>query len=123
MADPMAGNGKMTWQCWNFLTGEKVDQIKQGHQGAGLMESVHWHPDGIHFVMSGRQAQGTWNSAVFSSKDGNLVTSLDTKKRITHARFSETGQILVLSGATGQGQRKEGNWPQWGRVQSYSVEL
>jgi len=122
MGDPMAGNGKMTWQRWNWKTGEKLDQIKDGQHGSGLMETVAWHPDGKHFVMAGRQAQGTWNAAIFSAVDGNLEHSIDTKKRITHARFTADGQSLILAGANGQPQPKDGSWPPWGRVQVYRVE-
>jgi hypothetical protein len=46
---------------------------------------------------------------------------MDTKKRITHARFSADGKRLVLAGANGQPQRKDGAWPSWGRVQVYEV--
>jgi hypothetical protein len=123
MGDPMAGNGKMTWQRWDWKKGERIAQIKDSQQGSGLMESVAWTTDATHFVMAGRQAQGTWNAAVFSGADGNLVASMDTKKRITHARFSRDGKSLVVSGATGQGQRKQGEWPSWGRVQTYKVEV
>ncbi len=122
MGDPMAGNGKMTWQRWDWRKGEKIDQIKDGQHGSGLMESVAWHPDGAHFVMAGRQAQGTWNAALFSAADGALLHSLDTKKRITHARFTADGRSLILAGANGQPQRKDGVWPAWGRVQVYQVE-
>lgn len=122
MRDPMAGNGKMTWQRWNWLKGERIDQIKDGEHGSGLMETVAWHPDGTHFVMAGRQAQGTWNAAVFSAADGSLVHSVDTKKRITQARFTADGRSLIISGAKGQGKRKEGVWPPWGRLQVYRVE-
>ncbi len=122
MGDPMAGNGKMTWQRWNWPKGERLDQIKDGQHGSGLMESVTWHPGGAHFVMAGRQAQGTWNAALFSAADGSLVHSIDTKKRITHALFTANGESLVLSGATGQGARKLGAWEPWGRVQVYKVE-
>jgi Tol biopolymer transport system component len=83
------------------------------------MESIAWHPDGTHFVMAGRQAQGTWNLAVFDSSDGNLVQSLDTKKRITHALFTAEGKSLIIAGATGQPQPKDGKWPSWGRLQVY----
>src|SRR5262249_46912755 len=109
MTDPMAGNGKMTWQRWNWQKSAKTDQIKDGQHGSGLMESVAWHPSGEHFAMAGRQAQGTWNAAIFSARDGSLVQSIDTKKRITHAFFTEDGQTLVLSGATSQ-ERKQGAW-------------
>jgi WD40 repeat protein len=122
MGDPMAGNGKMTWQRWNWQKGERIDQIKDSQHGAGLMESLAWHPSGTHFVMAGRQAQGTWNAALFAAGDGNLVHSVDSKKRITHARFTTDGQSLIISGATGQGQRKAGAWEPWGRVQVYKVE-
>ena len=122
MTDPMAGNGKMTWQRWNWRKGERLDQIKDGERGSGLMEALAWHPEGKHFVMAGRQAQGTWNAAVFSAADGSLVHSLDTKQRITQARFTTDGQLLVISGAAGQPQRKDGVWPKWGRVQVHRVE-
>jgi WD40 repeat protein len=121
IADPMAGNGKMTWQRWNWRVAERVDQIKDGQHGSGLMESVSWTPDGAHFFMAGRQAQGTWNAALFSAADGALVHSLDTKKRLTHSRFSADGRILVLSGAGGQPQRKLDKWPDWGVLQSYKL--
>jgi len=72
--------------------------------------------------MAGRQAQGTWNAALFSAADGSLVHSVDTKKRITHARFTADGQSLIIAGANGQPQRKDGVWPTWGRLQVYRVE-
>jgi len=123
MIDPMAGNGKMTWQRWDWRKSARLDQIKDDQHGAGLMETIVWHPNGRHFLMAGRQAQGTWNAAVFDSSDGNLVQSLDTKKRITHAVFTADGKSLVISGATGQPQRKDGKWPAWGRVQVYRVTV
>jgi Tol biopolymer transport system component len=122
MTDPMAGNGKMTWQRWNWRKGERLDQIKDGERGSGLMETVAWQPDGKHFVMAGRQAQGNWNAALFSAADGSLVHSVDTKKRITHARFTADGQSLILAGANGQPQRKDGAWPSWGLLQIYRME-
>jgi Tol biopolymer transport system component len=122
MGDPMAGNGKMTWQRWAWQKGEKIDQIRDGQHGSGLMETVVWAPDGAHFVMAGRQAQGTWNLALFSAADGSLVTSLDTKQRITQARFTADGSRLVLAGALSQQGPKQGQWPDWGRVQVYSVD-
>jgi len=123
MTDPMAGNGKMTWQRWRWRTGERVDQIRDVQRGSGLMESVAWHPEGTHFVMAGRQAQGTWNAAVFSAADGELVHSVDTKRRITHVRFTADGKSLIVSGAAGQGQRKDGAWPAWGSLQMFRVEI
>ena len=73
--------------------------------------------------MAGRQAQGTWNAALFDAANGSLVHSLDTGKRITQARFTRDGQSLVISGAIGQPQRKEGKWPSWGRVQVYRLTV
>jgi WD40 repeat protein len=123
MVDPMAGNGKMTWIRWAWRKGERADRIRDDDQGAGLMESVAWRPDGGAFVMAGRQAQGTWNAAIFNAADGKLVCSVDTKKRITHARFSSDGGRLVLAGAKGQPAREKGKWPDWGRIQTYSLEI
>ena len=117
----MAGNGKMTWQRWDWRKGERVDQIKDGERGSGLMEALAWHPEGKLFVMAGRQAQGNWNAALFSATDGSLLHSIDTKKRITQARFTKDGQSLVISGAIGQPQRKDGKWPSWGKLQVYRV--
>lgn len=122
MTDPMAGNGKMTWQRWDWRKGEKLDEIKEGQHGAGLMEALAWRPDGKHFVMAGKQAQGTWNAAIFSAEDGSLAHSIDTKKRITQARFSATGDWLLLAGANGQPAPKNGIWPRWGRLQAYRLE-
>lgn len=122
MTDPMAGNGKMTWQRWAWEKGERLAQIKDGQHGSGLMESVAWQPGGAHFVMAGRQAQGTWNAAIFSAASGELLHSVDTKKRITHAAFSADGRTLVVAGAESQPKPKGGVWADWGRVQTYNVE-
>ncbi|WP_395747031.1 WD40 repeat domain-containing protein [Prosthecobacter sp.] len=124
MGDPMAGNGKMTWQRWDWRAGKKLDQIKDGQHGSGLMETLAWHPEGKHFLMGGRQAQGTWNVAVFSAADGSLVTSLDSKSRLTRARFTADGKGLVASVIVGPGKVKAGQpWAAMGRVQMYSVEV
>lgn len=122
MADPMAGNGKMTWQRWDWRKGERVDGIRDGQHGSGLMEALDWAPDGTRFVMAGRQAQGTWNVALFSAADGSLVASLDTKQRVTQARFTGDGKRLVLAAAQSQPGPKEGVWGPWGRVQVWDVE-
>ena len=121
MGDPMAGNGKMTWQRWNWQKSERIDQIKDGQHGFGLMESVAWHPDGSHFIMAGRQAQGTWNIALFSAADGSLVHSVDTKKRLTHSRFTADGQSLIISGCAAQGHGKQGTWEPWGWVGAIQI--
>jgi len=122
MGDPMAGNGKMTWQRWDWRSGRKIDQIKDGQHGSGLMEALAWHPDGKHFLMAGRQAQGTWNAALFSAADGTLISSMDTKSRLTRARFTADGKGMVASVITGAGKVKPGHWEPMGRVQLYSVE-
>ena len=122
MPDPMAGNGKMTWQRWNWWKGERMDQIKDGQHGFGLMETLAWHPDGTHFLMAGRQAQGTWNVAFFTAADGNLANTLDTKSRVTRARFTADGQSLITSCFASPGKDKLRQWPASGRVQVYRVE-
>jgi WD40 repeat protein len=120
MNDPMAGNGKMTWQRWDWQRGVKLDQIKDGQHGNGLMESIAWMPDGSHFLMAGRQAQGTWNAALFSAGDGALVHSVDTKNRITRVRVSADGKTVVMGGAVSQPPRKNGVWPEWGKIECFS---
>jgi WD40 repeat protein len=119
MTDPMAGNGKMTWQRWDWTTGEKLDEIKDGQHGAGLMEALAWSPDGDYFIMAGRQAQGTWNAAAFAASDGNLAHSVDTKNRITQAIFTPDGEWLFIGGCDGQPPRRDGQWESWGRMQIY----
>jgi WD40 repeat protein len=122
MTDPMAGNGKMTWQRWDWRKGERIDQIKDGQHGSGLMETLAWHPDGTHFLMAGRQAQGTWNIALFNAADGSLGATLDTKSRVTRARFTADGKSLVTSSFVGPGKAKQKQWPAAGRVQIFRVE-
>ncbi len=87
------------------------------------METLAWHPDGQHFLMAGRQAQGTWNAALFNSKDGSLVSSMDTKSRLTQARFVTGGKSLITSVITSPGKVKPGQWQAMGRVQVYRVEV
>lgn len=118
MTDPMAGNGKMTWQRfdWRESPAKMLDQIHSGDHGTGLMEAINFSPDGRTFVMAGRQAQGSWNAAIFSAEDGKLLASLDTKSRITRALFAADGTTLFLAGAIGQGARKDGKWADYGRV-------
>ena len=121
MADPMAGNGRMTWQCWDWRAGQLLRQIREGQHGSGLMEALAWHPGGGSFLMAGRQAQGTWNGAMFSASDGQLLASIDTRNRITQARFTMDGSHVIFAAAQGQPKPKDGRWPAWGRVQACSV--
>jgi WD40 repeat protein len=121
MGDPMAGNGKMTWQRWDFLASEpkKIAQIRDGDGGAGLMETLVVAP-GNKFLMAGRQAQGTWTTALFAD-DGTLLASLDTKSRVTRAAFASDGQTIYLAAAIGQPHRTNGTWPDYGRIHVISV--
>ncbi|MDB6132910.1 MAG: hypothetical protein JWM59_1153 [Verrucomicrobiales bacterium] len=118
MVDPMAGNGKMTWQRWDWKASpaKQMDKIKDSDQGSGLMESVAFAPGGAHFVMAGRQAQGTWNAAVFDAVQGGLTCSLDTKCRVTKALFTGTEGTIWLAGAQGQPNRENGKWRDYGRL-------
>lgn len=124
MNDPMAGNGKMTWQrwAWSNTPPKMVEQIHDGEHGSGLMETLSHLPDGTAFLMAGRQAQGTWTTAMFSTTDGKLLTSLDTKSRVTRSLFSADGKTLFLAAAVGQPNRdKNGKWPEYGRIHVVQV--
>jgi WD40 repeat protein len=119
MGDPMAGNGKMTWQrwAWHETPPRMLEQIHDGEHGSGLMEALAHSPADKAFLMAGRQAQGTWTAALFSTEDGKLLSSLDTKSRVTRALFSVDGNTLYLSATVGQPARdKEGKWPSYGRI-------
>ena len=124
MGDPMAGNGKQTWQRWSWRESppRMLEQIRDGEHGTGLMETLAHSSDGKSFVMAGRQAQGTWNAALFSTTDGKLITSLDTKSRVTRSVFSADGKTLFLAAAAGQPPRdKEGKWPHYGKIHVVAV--
>jgi WD40 repeat protein len=123
MVDPMAGNGKMTWQrwAWRDTPPKRLAQIRDGEHGAGLMEAIGFTPDGKSFLMAGRQAQGNWNIALFSDADGKLLASLDTKSRVTRHHFTTDGRQLFLAAAASQGARKDGAWPNYGRIHIVSI--
>ena len=124
MTDPMAGNGKQTWQRWSLRESppKMLAQIRDGEHGTGLMETLAHSPDGSAFLMAGRQAQGTWNAALFSTADGKLITSLDTKSRVTRSVFSADGKTLFLAAAGGQPPRdKDGKWPDHGKIHVVTV--
>jgi WD40 repeat protein len=124
MADPMAGNGKMTWQrwAWKETPPRMASQIRDGEHGSGLMETIAFAPDGQTFVMAGKQAQGTWTTALFSSADGKLLASLDTKSRVTRSVFSPDGKTIFLAAAVGQEKRRaDGKWPDYGRIHVVTV--
>lgn len=71
-------------------------------------------------MLGGRQAQGTWTTALFAA-DGKLLASLDTKSRVTRAVFSPDGKTLYLSAVVGQPQRRDGKWGDYGRIHVVSV--
>jgi WD40 repeat protein len=121
--DPAAGNGRQLWQrfAWTENPVRKISETKDGEHGAGLMESLAWHPSHEYFVMAGRLFQGKWNTALFDATTGSLKHSLDAKMRVTTARFTSDGKRLLLAGATGQEKKKNGEWPNWGRVKIYSL--
>jgi hypothetical protein len=124
MGDPMAGNGKQQWQRWSWRDKpEKLSAIRDGEHGTGLQETLTHTPDGCAFVMAGRQAQGTWTTAVFNAGDGKKITSLDTKSRVTRAHFSPDCSTLYLSAAPGQPAREKGQWKPFGKVHVVSVDL
>ena len=85
------------------------------------METLCHAPDGKRFVMAGRQAQGTWTTALFAA-DGKLLASLDTKSRVTRAVFSPNGKTLYLAAAVGQPQRRNGKWGDYGRIHVISLD-
>ena len=120
MTDPMAGNGKMTWQRWDWRATppKKLGQNVEG--GTGLMETLAFSPDGAGFVMAGRQAQGTWTTALFDD-GGTLLSSLDTKSRVTRAVFAPDGKTLYLAGAVSQPPQRDGNWGDYGRIHVVNV--
>jgi WD40 repeat protein len=121
--DPAAGNGRQLWQrfAWTENPVRKISETKDGESGAGLMESLAWHPSHEYFVMAGRLFQGKWNTAFFDGNTGALKHHLDAKLRVTHARFTNDGKRLIIAGATGQEKKKDGKWPNWGRVKIYSI--
>ena len=124
MRDPMAGNGKQTWQefDWNADTPVKTREIIDHERGRGLMETLSFHPKGKVFCMAGRMAQGNWNTALFSNETGELLQGLDNKIRITRSTFSDDGKQLILTGAKSQGSPKDGKWSKFGSVLIYDVK-
>jgi len=119
MTDPMAGNGKMTWQrwAWDGTAAKMLAQIRDGEHGSGLMETIGFAPDATHFLMAGRQAQGSWNVALFAESDGKLLASIDVKSRVTGHHFTADGKQVCLGITRGQPQRKDGKWPDYGEIQ------
>lgn len=123
MNDPMAGNGKQTWQRWDWCADPPAlsSQIRDGERGTGLMETMVHSPDGAAFLMAGRQAQGAWTAALFSAGDGSLLASLDTKSRVTRAQFAPDGKRLFLAATSGQPGRENGEWKPYGKIHIVTV--
>lgn len=123
MRDPMAGNGKQTWQRFDWQSSPPAMQSASNDQdtGKGLMETLAIDPSNARFVMAGRLAQGQWNTGVFSLETGKLLHSLDTKMRTSKAILTDQGNQLLLCGATSQKEPKDGKWPDFGRILSYQI--
>jgi WD40 repeat protein len=123
MRDPMAGNGKQTWQrfAWRENPVKKIDEIHDGESGGGLPETLTFHPSKQFFVMAGRLAQGKWNIAFFDAQTGSLIHSLDAKNRITKAVFNADGSRLILGMAAAQQKKKDGKFPDFGQIAIYSL--
>jgi len=122
MRDPMAGNGVQRWQRFAWRDGKKLDETHEGESGHGLMEALAFHPSRKFFLMAGRLVQGQWNLAFFDSATGKSFHSLDTKHRITDARFTADGKRRLLAKAKQQEKKKDGKWPDYGLVEIYRVQ-
>jgi WD40 repeat protein len=105
--DPAAGNGKQLWQRFNWREGKKLSETADGDMGRGLMETLAFHPDGKYFAMGGRLENGKWSLALFDTRNGALLHSIDTKSRVTKALFSRDGTKLFLGEALGQAKPKD----------------
>jgi WD40 repeat protein len=121
MVDPMAGNGKQTWQrfAWQENPPRKVAQINDKDAGAGLIETIKFHPDRDTFVMAGRLNQGTWSAALFSLASGRSLTTTDTHFRVTDSAWMEDGAVLAMAGARNQEHPKNGVCPDFGSIKLY----
>jgi len=123
MRDPNTGNGKQTWQRfdWQKPNSPKTGEIRMTDAGGGHPEALAYHPSGKYFVMSGRLAQGKWNTAFFDHEKGSLLHSLDTKARHTKIRFNSTGSQMFLAGGVGQPKAPNGKYPDFGRIFVYDI--
>jgi WD40 repeat protein len=119
--DPAAGNGLQLWQRFSWRDGKKLSEARESEIGRGLMETLAFNGDGSMFVMAGRLFNGKWNTALFDSATGGLLHALDTKMRTTRATFLADSKHLVLAGTTDQGKKKEGKYPECGRIKTYTI--
>jgi WD40 repeat protein len=115
MRDPMAGNGKQTWQRFAWRQ-EPAKKSAEYQGGEGLMESLAFRPNHAHFAMAGRLRGGDWNAAFFDLESGELIHSLKTGCRITQARFTADGSRLVLAGTEGQPEKHPAKAEPFGRL-------
>jgi WD40 repeat protein len=123
MVDPMAGNGKQTWQrfAWKEKPPRKVSEIAESDAGHGLMEVVRSHPTLPVFIMAGRLAQGKWNTAIFDSQSGRLLASHDAKMRVTDVAWLSGGSQLALCGSSSQERKKNGKCPDFGHIKLFKL--
>lgn len=120
MVDPMAGNGVQRWQRFDWRSGKRLDQTREGESGQGLMEALAFHPGGKWFAMGGRLFNGKWNLALFDVAGGKNLFAIDAKHRITEAQFTADGSRLIL-GKARQQERKDGKWVEFGLVEIYGL--
>ena len=124
MRDPMAGNGRQTWQRWNWKTdsASKVAEIKPEEAGEGLIEAITFHPNGETVAIGGRLRGGEWNVALFDAASGARTGTLKSGYRVTDLLFSADGNQLIVVGGQGQpGKDSEGKIPHFGRVEVYDL--
>ena len=124
MRDPMAGNGKQLWQrfAWREESLQLVDQTHDGEGGEGLMETLALHGTGSYFLMGGRLRGGKWNAALFSTRDGALLHSINSGYRMTGSAFSPNGEQLYTSGSFKQPRPKAGKTDPFGVVDVYDIQ-
>jgi WD40 repeat protein len=124
MVDPMAGDGKQTWQrfAWRESAAPKVAQIRDADAGGGLMESLALHPDQGVFTMAGRLVKGKWNVALFDSATGALTDQADTRFRVTDSAWIEGGSKVVFGGLfTQSSKRVDGKFPDYGHLATFAL--
>jgi WD40 repeat protein len=124
MVDPMAGDGKQTWQRWRWADGKpaKVAEIKEGDAGGGLMESLAVRGGNGLFTMAGRLVKGKWNAALFDGASGELLAQSDTRFRVTDSRWLGGGDRVLMAGLwTQPSKRVEGKFPDFGHMAVFEI--
>ena len=98
MTDPMAGNGKMTWQRWDWR--KRREKARPNPR-----RRTRLRPHGNPRLSSRTASASSWpagrprapGTPPYSPPTAsNWSHSLDTKKRITTARFTDSGTRLIL---------------------------